>query len=46
MREVLESCAGLAPGQVTAALEEAVTAFGRGEPRDDMAILVVGRPLA
>ena len=46
VREVLESCAGLAPGQVTAALEEAVTAFGRGEPRDDMAILVVGRPLA
>lgn len=45
VREVLESCAGLAPGQVTAALEEAVTAFGRGEPRDDMAILVVGRPL-
>ena len=46
VREVLESCIGLAPGQVTAALEEAVTAFGRGEPRDDMAILVVGRPLA
>ena len=46
VREVLESCAGLAPGQVTAALEEAVTAFGRGEPRDDMAILVVGRPVA
>lgn len=45
VREVLESSAGLAPGQVTAALEEAVTAFGRGEPRDDMAILVVGRPL-
>jgi serine phosphatase RsbU (regulator of sigma subunit) len=45
VREVLESCAGLAPGQVTAALEEAVTAFGRGEPRDDMAILVLGRPL-
>jgi serine phosphatase RsbU (regulator of sigma subunit) len=44
VREVLESCAGLAPGQVTAALEEAVTTFGRGEPRDDMAILVVGRP--
>ena len=46
VREVLESCPGLAPGQVTAALEEAVTTFGRGEPRDDMAILVVGRPLA
>ena len=46
VREVLESCIGLAPGQVTAALEEAVTAFGRGEPRDDMAILVVGLPLA
>jgi serine phosphatase RsbU (regulator of sigma subunit) len=45
VREVLSSCAGLAPGQVTAALEEAVTAFGRGEPRDDMAILVVGRPI-
>ena len=44
VREVLQSCVGLAPGQVTAALEEAVTAFGRGEPRDDMAILVVGRP--
>ena len=44
VREVLASCAGMAPGQVTAALEEAVTAFGRGEPRDDMAILVVGRP--
>lgn len=44
VREVLESCVGLAPGQVISALEEAVTAFGRGEPRDDMAILVLGRP--
>jgi serine phosphatase RsbU (regulator of sigma subunit) len=44
VREVLASCAGLLPGQVISALEEAVTAFGRGEPRDDMAILVLGRP--
>jgi serine phosphatase RsbU (regulator of sigma subunit) len=46
VREVLESCAGHTPGQVVSALEEAVTAFGRGEPRDDMAILVLGRPAA
>ena len=44
VREVLASCVGLTPGQVISALEEAVTAFGRGEPRDDMAILVLGRP--
>ena len=44
IREVLASCVGLSPGQVISALEEAVTAFGRGEPRDDMAILVLGRP--
>jgi len=44
VREVLGSCVGLTPGQVISALEEAVTAFGRGEPRDDMAILVLGRP--
>ncbi len=46
VREVLASCAGLSPGQVISALEEAVTIFGRGEPRDDMAILVLGRPSA
>ena len=44
VREVLTSCVGLTPGQVISALEEAVTAFGRGEPRDDMAVLVLGRP--
>jgi serine phosphatase RsbU (regulator of sigma subunit) len=46
VRSVLERCAGQAPGQVTAALEEAVTEFAGGEPRDDMAILVLGRPIA
>jgi serine phosphatase RsbU (regulator of sigma subunit) len=44
VRKVLESCTGMAPGQVIAALEDAVTTFGGGEPRDDMAILVLGRP--
>jgi GAF domain-containing protein len=44
IREVLSSCAGQSPGQVISALEEAVTTFGRGEPRDDLAILVLGRP--
>lgn len=43
VREVLESCVGLPPTKVIAALEEAVTTFGRGEPRDDMALLVLGR---
>ncbi len=43
VREVLASCVGLQPSQVIAALEEAVTTFGRGEPRDDMAIVVLGR---
>ena len=43
VREVLESCAGLSPTQIVAALEEAVTIHGRGEPRDDLAILVLGR---
>lgn len=43
VREVLRSCAGMAPSQVISALEEAVTIYGRGEPRDDMAILVLGR---
>jgi serine phosphatase RsbU (regulator of sigma subunit) len=46
VHEVLTSCAGLNPGQIVSALEEAVTAFGRGEPRDDLAILVLGRPEA
>lgn len=45
VREVLESCVGLPPAKVIAALEEAVTTFGRGEPRDDMALLVLGRAL-
>jgi GAF domain-containing protein len=44
VHEVLSSCSGLTPGQIVSALEEAVTAYGRGEPRDDMAILVLGRP--
>lgn len=46
VREVLASCRGMTPGQVVSALEEAVTTYGRGEPRDDMAILVLGRPPA
>jgi GAF domain-containing protein len=44
VREVLQASAGNTPGQVVSALEEAVTAYGRGEPRDDLAILAVGRP--
>ncbi len=43
VREVLETCAGNSPTQIVAALEEAVTIHGRGEPRDDLAILVLGR---
>jgi serine phosphatase RsbU (regulator of sigma subunit) len=46
VERVLEGCGGMAPGQVIAALEEAVTTFAGGEPRDDMAILVLGRPAA
>jgi serine phosphatase RsbU (regulator of sigma subunit) len=46
VRRVLAGCAGAAPGQVIAALEDAVTAYIGGEPRDDMAILVLGRPAA
>ena len=44
VREVLRASIGNTPGQVVSALEEAVTAYGRGEPRDDLAILAVGRP--
>lgn len=43
VREVLTSMAGSSPGQIVSALEEAVNAFGRGEPRDDLAILALGR---
>lgn len=41
---VLRRCAGSDPGQVVAELDAAVTAFAGGQPRDDMAILVLGRP--
>ncbi|HVF32981.1 MAG TPA: SpoIIE family protein phosphatase [Acidimicrobiales bacterium] len=44
VREVLASSVGDPPGQVVRALEEAVTAYGRGEPRDDLAIVALGRP--
>jgi phosphoserine phosphatase RsbU/P len=46
VRQVLEKCIGEPPGQVIAALEDAVTSYLGGEPRDDMAILVLGRPVA
>ncbi len=41
---VLRECAGSEPGQVVGALDAAVTAFAGGQPRDDMAILALGRP--
>lgn len=41
---VLRRCAGSEPGQVVGALDAAVTEFAGGQPRDDMAILVLGRP--
>lgn len=44
VRRALEGCGGLAPGEVVAKLERAVTEFVGGQPRDDMAILVLGRP--
>jgi serine phosphatase RsbU (regulator of sigma subunit) len=44
VRKVLDGCIGEPPGRVIAALEEAVTTYLGGEPRDDMAILVLGRP--
>jgi serine phosphatase RsbU (regulator of sigma subunit) len=44
VQEVLDGCIGEPPGRVIAALEEAVTTYLGGEPRDDMAILVLGRP--
>ncbi|HET9443964.1 MAG TPA: PP2C family protein-serine/threonine phosphatase, partial [Acidimicrobiales bacterium] len=46
IREVLGRCAGAAPSEVVSALESAVTTFVRGEPRDDMAILALGRPVS
>ncbi len=44
VERVLAGCAGMDPGQVVAALEAEVTEFARGQPRDDMAILALGRP--
>jgi serine phosphatase RsbU (regulator of sigma subunit) len=46
VRKVLEGCAGKQPGEVVAELEHAVTEFVGGQPRDDMAILVLGSPAA
>ncbi|MEA3078387.1 MAG: hypothetical protein QOF60_3295 [Actinomycetota bacterium] len=44
VRKVLEGCAGQQPPEVVARLEQAVTEFVGGQPRDDMAILVLGSP--
>jgi serine phosphatase RsbU (regulator of sigma subunit) len=46
VRKVLEGCGGQQPPEVVARLEQAVTEFVGGQPRDDMAILVLGSPAA
>ncbi|MBW3556656.1 MAG: SpoIIE family protein phosphatase [Actinobacteria bacterium] len=46
VERVLRGCAGLEPGQVVGALDAAVTDFVGGPPRDDMAILALGRTAA